>query len=33
MNFTPVVILSVDRNESNIDFYSYEKANLSVAFE
>jgi hypothetical protein len=33
MNFTPVLILSVDRNESNIDFYSYEKVNLSLALE
>ena len=33
MNFTPVVILAVDRNDSNIDFSSYEKVNLSVAFE
>jgi outer membrane protein len=33
MNFTPVVIVSADRNDSNIEFYSYEKVNLSVAFE
>jgi hypothetical protein len=33
MNFSPVLILSVERNRSNIDFYSYEKVNVSLAFE
>jgi hypothetical protein len=33
MNFSPAVIFSVDRNESNIPFYSYEKVNVSLAME
>ncbi|HEX5477192.1 MAG TPA: porin family protein [Burkholderiales bacterium] len=33
MNFSPVLILSLEKNRSNIDFYSYEKVNLSLAFE
>jgi outer membrane protein len=33
MNFTPAVVLALERNESNIDFYSYRKANFSVVLE
>jgi hypothetical protein len=33
MNFTPALVLSLERNRSNIDFYSYRKANLSVVME
>ena len=33
MNFTPVLYLSVERNRSNIDYYSYKKANISVGLE
>ena len=33
MNFTPVLILSIDRTRSTLPFYSYEKANISIAME
>jgi hypothetical protein len=33
MNFTPVLIFSIDRTRSNLPFYSYEKANVSIAME
>jgi tetratricopeptide (TPR) repeat protein len=33
MNFTPAVVLSIDRTRSNIAFYSYEKVNVSLAME
>jgi tetratricopeptide (TPR) repeat protein len=32
-NFTPGLVLSIDRTKSNIDFYSYEKVNLSLVLE
>jgi hypothetical protein len=32
-NFTPALVLSLDRTRSNIAFYSYEKVNLSIALE
>jgi outer membrane protein len=33
MNFTPALALSLERNESNIDFYSYRKANIYLVLE
>ena len=33
MNFVPAVVLSVDKTRSNIGFYSYEKANVSLVME
>jgi hypothetical protein len=33
MNFTPALVISLDRSRSNIGFYSYEKANVSIAME
>jgi hypothetical protein len=33
MNFTPAVVVSLERNRSNIAFYGYRKANVSVALE
>ncbi len=33
MNFTPVLVLSIDRTRSSLPFYSYEKANISIAME
>lgn len=33
MNFTPVLYLSFEKNESNIDYYSYQKVNFSIGFE
>jgi hypothetical protein len=33
MNLSPVVAFSVEKNRSNIDFYEYRKANVSIAFE
>ena len=33
MDFTPALVLSLERNRSNIDFYGYRKANLSVVLE
>ncbi len=32
-NFTPVLLLSVEKNRSNIDYYSYRKVNFSIGFE
>lgn len=32
-NFTPILLLSVEKNRSNIDYYSYRKANFSIGFE
>ena len=33
MNFAPVLVVSLEHNRSNIDFYAYRKANLSVMLE
>lgn len=33
MNFTPALVLSLERNRSSIEFYSYRKANFSVVLE
>lgn len=33
MNFTPVLYLSFEKNESNIDYYSYQKVNFSIGLE
>lgn len=33
MNFTPALVLSLDRTRSNIDFYSYQKLNVSISLE
>jgi hypothetical protein len=33
MNFAPAVVVSLERNRSNIAFYGYRKANLSVVLE
>ena len=33
MNFTPALVFSLEKTRSNIAFYSYQKANVSVAME
>lgn len=33
MNFTPVVVFSLERNHSNLAFYGYRKANVSLMLE
>jgi hypothetical protein len=33
MNFTPALVVSLDRTRSNIGFYSYDKVNVSIALE
>ena len=33
MNFSPAVVFSLEKTESSIGFYSYEKTNLSLAME
>jgi Surface lipoprotein assembly modifier/Tetratricopeptide repeat len=33
LGFTPVLLLSAEKNNSNIDYYSYKKAIISVGFE
>jgi hypothetical protein len=33
MNFTPALVVSLDKTRSNIGFYSYEKVNVSIALE
>jgi hypothetical protein len=33
MNFTPALVVSLDKTRSNIGFYSYEKINVSIALE
>ena len=33
LNFTPALLLTLERTESNIDFYSYRKANFFVVLE
>jgi outer membrane protein len=33
MNYTPALVVSLERNEANIDFYSYRKANLYLVLE
>lgn len=32
-NFSPALVFSIDRTESTIGFYSYEKANVSIALD
>lgn len=32
-NFSPLLLLSVERNRSNIGYYTYKKANFSVGLE
>jgi outer membrane protein len=32
-NFTPLLVFSVERNRSNIDYYTYRKANFSIGLE
>ena len=33
MNFTPVLVFSLERNHSSLPFYGYRKANVSVMLE
>lgn len=33
MNFTPALVVSLDKTHSSIGFYSYEKVNISIALE
>jgi Surface lipoprotein assembly modifier len=33
LNYTPALVASLERNDSNIDFYSYRKANLYLVLE
>jgi hypothetical protein len=33
MNYTPALVFSWERNRSNIAFYGYRKANVSVVLE
>ena len=33
MNFTPALVVSLDKTHSSIGFYSYEKVNVSIALE
>lgn len=33
MDYTPALVFSIERNQSNLPFYSYRKANLALALE